>query len=176
MLDVEGYTGSALIVPVPEAEGAVREWRAAYDPAAAAGVPAHVTVLYPFLPPGELDEGVLAVLDSVFAASLPFPFTLARVGRFGQVVYLAPEPAEPFTRLIRAVALRYPQCPPYGGVLALEELVPHLTAAHTTDQSTLDRAAGELGSRLPIEAVAREAWLVIEDAHGHWRALHRFSR
>jgi hypothetical protein len=44
-------TESALIVAVPEAEWAVAALRAAYDPAASWGMPAHITVLYPFLPP-----------------------------------------------------------------------------------------------------------------------------
>jgi hypothetical protein len=38
-------TESALIVAVPAAEPAVGALRAAYDPAASWGVPAHVTVL-----------------------------------------------------------------------------------------------------------------------------------
>ena len=41
---------SAVLVPVPEAERAVSRHRARLDGAAARGVPAHVTVLYPFVP------------------------------------------------------------------------------------------------------------------------------
>lgn len=41
-----GQTG--LIVRIPEAEPAVRRWRDRFDPSAEAGVPAHVTVLFPF--------------------------------------------------------------------------------------------------------------------------------
>jgi hypothetical protein len=39
---------SALVVLVPEAEAATKPFRDQYDPAAAAGVPAHITLLYPF--------------------------------------------------------------------------------------------------------------------------------
>ena len=42
---------SAVIVPVPEAEPAVGGLRAALDRAAVWGVPAHVTLLYPFVTP-----------------------------------------------------------------------------------------------------------------------------
>jgi hypothetical protein len=49
-------TESALVVVVPEAEAAVNAHRRRLDPAAAWGVPAHVTVLYPFAPPHTLTE------------------------------------------------------------------------------------------------------------------------
>ena len=42
---------TALIVEVSEAEEAVHEWRARHDSVAARGVPAHVTVLFPFVAP-----------------------------------------------------------------------------------------------------------------------------
>ena len=38
---------SAVVIPVPEAEPLVGELRLEHDPAAAAGVPAHVTLLSP---------------------------------------------------------------------------------------------------------------------------------
>jgi hypothetical protein len=43
---------SALLLPVPAAEAAVGPYRALLDPSARDGVPAHITVLYPFLPGG----------------------------------------------------------------------------------------------------------------------------
>jgi hypothetical protein len=48
-------TQSALIVTVPAAEEAVGPHRAHFDKAAAWGVPAHVTILYPFMPPSDID-------------------------------------------------------------------------------------------------------------------------
>ena len=42
---------SALLILVPAAEPAVGEHRARLDASARDGVPAHLTVLYPFLPP-----------------------------------------------------------------------------------------------------------------------------
>src|SRR5712675_2883024 len=51
---------SALIVRVPAAEPHVSGLRARFDPAAALGVPAHVTVLYPFVPPDRITAAVLA--------------------------------------------------------------------------------------------------------------------
>src|SRR5690349_20634700 len=42
---------STIIVPVPEAEPLFGVLRGNHDRVAAAGVPAHITLLYPFLPP-----------------------------------------------------------------------------------------------------------------------------
>jgi len=44
MLPVE----SSLMIVVPEAERLVKPFREKYDPSAAVGVPAHITLLYPF--------------------------------------------------------------------------------------------------------------------------------
>src|SRR5262245_17605350 len=62
-------TEPALIVAVPEAERAVARFRAALDLAAGWGVPAHVTVLYPFLPPQRINEDVLTTLSQNFEAT-----------------------------------------------------------------------------------------------------------
>lgn len=52
-------THTALVIVVPEAEPAVAPWRAALDRAASLGVPAHITVLYPFLSPERIGDSVL---------------------------------------------------------------------------------------------------------------------
>ena len=44
-------TESAVLVPIPAAERVVSTHRSRLDGAAALGVPAHVTVLFPFVPP-----------------------------------------------------------------------------------------------------------------------------
>lgn len=60
---------SAAIVPVPEAESAVGEFRAELDPSARCGVPAHVTVIYPLLPPDRLDRNARRLLGHAVPAS-----------------------------------------------------------------------------------------------------------
>jgi hypothetical protein len=67
---------SALLVPVPAAEPAVGQHRARLDEAARDGVPAHITVLYPFLPPAGIDKTLLAALGRLFAGRTVFGFTL----------------------------------------------------------------------------------------------------
>ena len=152
-----------MIVPVPEAEAAVGALRLAHDPAAALGVPAHVTIVAPFAPPDLVDENGLAGLVSVFPA---FDFTLDRVERFDDgAVWLHPEPSWRFADLIAAVVERWPDYPPYEG--AFDEVIPHLTVSMTPI---------ELDLPLPIVCRAREVVLVEEDEHGgRWTTRSRFT-
>jgi 2'-5' RNA ligase len=161
---------SALIVPVPQAESVVQSFRARFDPAAPLGVPAHITVLYPFLVPEALDQPVCDELGAIFAGVPPFPFTLGSVARFPDAVYLAPQPTEPFSRLTAAIATRWPQTPPYGGIY--DEIVPHLTVAHTV-KTIVENIRREIEPNLPIACVAREAWLMAKRGDG-WVVERRF--
>ena len=105
---------TALIVPVPEAA-------AYYQPGN--GVPAHVTVLFPFLEPEAIDEDALAAVLTPFPA---FEFTLDRFERFEDgTPWLHPSPPTRFVDLTAAVWQRWPECPPYGG--AFDEIIPHVT-------------------------------------------------
>ena len=142
---------TALIVPVPEAENAVGPFRAALDTAASCGVPAHVTVLYPFLPPERVDETVLAAVGSAVAGVRRFAMTLTHVGWFAETVaWLAPRPDEPFRELTAAVWRRFPETPPYEG--AYTDSVPHLTIGHDVPHGVLLEAASKVSAHLPIRA------------------------
>jgi hypothetical protein len=152
---------TALIVPVPEAEPAVGALRLAHDPSAALGVPAHVTILFPFAPPETLDEAAVAELLGRFPA---FDFVLDRIERFEDgegAVWLHPEPSAPFVDLTAAVAQRWPDHPPYEG--AFDEPIPHLTVS--TQPIDLDVA-------LPIPCRARVV-VLIEEAEEDGRWLER---
>ena len=165
-----GRASTALLVPVPDADPVVGRWRDAHDPMARLGIPAHVTVLTPFLPAGRIDEAVERGLAEVAAATPAFEFRLASVARFpGSVLYLAPEPAAPFVTLTEAVVARWPDHPPYGG--EFDEIVPHLTVADHGEPPAL---AEELAAALPIAANATELWLIVERADGSWRRRAAF--
>ena len=77
---------SALIVAVPEAEPAVGALRARYDSSASWGVPAHITLLYPFLPPGAITVDVLSAIQQIVWAVPRFRLSLTRVAWFGDRV------------------------------------------------------------------------------------------
>jgi hypothetical protein len=147
---------TALIIPVPEAEPAVGGIRAGHDSSAALGVPAHVTILFPFLPPDEVDEDALRELFANFSS---FDFTLDRLERFEDgLVWLHPDPSARFADLTAAVWRRWPERPPYEG--AFDVVIPHLTVS----ESPLD-----IEVALPIPARAREVVLIEQErAGGRW--------
>jgi 2'-5' RNA ligase len=160
---------SALIVTIPEAEAVVAPHRALFDRAASWGVPAHVTVLFPFLPPDEIDEHVLATLGRAAATVPAFFVALDRLGWFGdRVVWLAPSPAEPFQRLTAAVTSHFPGVQPYDG--AFDEVVPHLTLGHDHPVDVLKAAAEAVAPQLPIRARVDTLRLITgrRDAGGSW--------
>jgi len=73
-MEWEGESG--LVLMVPEAEPIVRELRYRSDPAAAAGIGAHITVLYPFVPLASLDGGVEQAVTLVAAGLSAFDLEL----------------------------------------------------------------------------------------------------
>lgn len=142
---------TALVAPVPAAEPLVADLRARFDPSAADGVPAHVTIAVPFLTRAELGPTGLARLEDALRETPAFDFVLARVGRFERTAWLAPEPAAPFVAMTRALMRDFPGWLPYAG--AHERIVPHLTVA---DGDADAAAARELAARLarvgPVQA------------------------
>ncbi len=147
---------TAVVVAVQEAEPLVRGLRDELDASAARGVPAHVTVLFPFLPLLEID---LSALREVIAATPAFTATFRRVGWFGDdVVWLAPEPAHPFVALTLAVQERF-GIVPYGGEHGPEP-VPHLTVGHQAPLPRLCAAAAQVEAGLPFRAEIRAARLL----------------
>jgi hypothetical protein len=152
---------TALIVAVPEAEHAVGGYRLAHDSSAALGAPAHITVLVPFVAPEAVDE---AAIRDVVAQIPAFAFRLDAVERFDDgVVWLHPEPSEPFRALTRAVWARWPDHPPYEG--AHDEVIPHLTVSNEHIEVSIE---------LPIDARADHVTLIEEDDRGYWRERARF--
>jgi 2'-5' RNA ligase len=163
---------TAFVALVPEAEPLVAALRARHDPAAARGVPAHVTLLYPFRPPAQVHRGVLRRAAAALAQHRPFDFRLAAAGRFPGVAWLAPEPTAPFVALTQALARAFPGWLPYRGVHA--EVVPHLTVAHGT-QAELDGVHAELAAGLaaqgPVHARCTAVALLARNGE-RWQLRH----
>jgi 2'-5' RNA ligase len=126
------------------------------------GMPPHVTLLVPA--PRDV-EGIAEVLFE-FAA---FEVVFARLDRFPGALWLAPEPAQPFARMIEALMRRFPDYPPYGG--EFREIVPHLTVA----QTAFDEAVSTLEPWLPLSTRAERAVLLEQAQTVHWRELATFD-
>lgn len=158
---------SALLVAVPEAESLVR--RLEGSAAAGDGLPPHVTVLFPFLSPEVIEVGTLDALRDLFQAHEAFAFNLTGVDTFPGVVWLAPEPGEPFVALTRSVSAQWPDLVPYGDPSL--DSVAHLTVARgrlkRSWRATIDAA-------LPIAARATEVLLMSQESGGVWAVRARF--
>ena len=163
-------------MPIPEAEDLVAGFRAQYDPSAAAGVPAHVTLLYPFKPPAELTADVLQNLADLFSQFSPFSVSFPEARRFPGALYLAPTPAEQFRLMTERVTERFPETPPYGGQFV--EVIPHLTIADIGDARQLERISRDFDiaaeGRLPIQAGVSEIALW-DNQSGRWQFRRTFA-
>lgn len=170
--DAPAPTQTALIVPVPEAESVVGAHRRTLDRASAWGIPAHVTVLYPFVPPADVDDSVIARVAAVASTVEAFDCRFRRTQWFGQdVLWLAPEPADPFRRLTSAVCTAFPQHPPYGG--AHDDIVPHLTIADRQgDRQAMLAAERSVQDQLPVTATIDRVLLIAgAQAPRSWRTV-----
>ena len=167
---------SALFVVVPEAEPWVHALRSRFDPSAQVGVPAHISVLFPFMPRELLTAAVLTRLRGALSAFTPFTFALDRVARFPQTTYLVPEPPDAFAAMTGAIVHEFPDYPPYGG--RFSQVIPHLTVADQSEAfaSVAERElAGELERRGVIRATCEAIELFENSDGGYWRRYESFA-
>jgi hypothetical protein len=168
-------TESVLLVEVPAAEAAVGRHREHLDVNASLGIPAHITVLSPFMPPQMISPLVLTDLERVFASIRRFHFQLAETGWFGdEVLWLALADPGPFRTLTDGVHRAFPAFPPFGG--QHEVLIPHLTIGHGRPVNELRAAEKSVQAQLPIEADAATVTLMTEQsAGGQWAKAATFN-
>ncbi|MFF9063827.1 2'-5' RNA ligase family protein [Streptomyces sp. NPDC014891] len=162
---------TALIVRIPEAEPAVRAWRERFGGSARVEVPAHVTVLFPFLEASRVDTGVHAALADVLGGHPAFDVRFERCGRFPGVLHLVPEPDAPFRRLTEAIVGRWPEAPPYGGRFG--EVVPHLTVAQGEDDAFPAAGEADFAPGLPFSSHVSAVELIAHDGV-EWRVRETF--
>lgn len=166
---------SALIVAVPEAEPAVGALRSRYDISASWGVPAHITLLFPFLPPAAIDLGVLSTIQKIIWTVPRFDITLAHARWFGdKVVWLAPEPDWPLRTLTAALSETF-RILPYGGTEP--DPIPHLTLAHDQPLAVLRQAAAQAQRQLPIRSSISSVRLITgrPEPGRTWQTMTEFT-
>ena len=164
-------TAVVIVVDAPALEAVYRD---SYPAFAALGIPLHVTLDYPFVPPTELDEA-LPRLRSLLARREPFEFSLTGLRTFPRTVWAAPEPAEPFRALTKAIDAEFPEHPHWRGRFL--EVVPHATLVDGVEERELAPTLARLRLRveplLPIRATAVEATVLVEGANGRWSVAAR---
>jgi hypothetical protein len=168
-------TRSALLFPVPEVEPFVAAWREQLDPASRRGIPAHVTALFPFVPPASLDSRTIESLTQLLSTIDQFHFTFFSTAWFDdRVLYLAPSPDDGFRNVTRLLELAFSQYPPYEG--KYDEPTPHLTIGDGAPPDELRRAEEALRPSFPMAATAKELWLMAGGMEPHsWTVLERFN-
>jgi 2'-5' RNA ligase len=163
---------SVVLVPALGAGQVVRELRIKHDPSAAAGVPPHLTLMFPFVPPQDLSAQRIGALERLIGRAKPFDFTLTRISQFEQgVVYLVPEPEGPFVSLTREIGQHFGLLP-FGGEFG-EDPVVHLTVAARASPTDRRRITDKLDPELPISLVAVEAWLMVGSNAGGWNVVRK---
>ena len=141
----------------------------------ARGIPFHLTVLYPFAPPDEVDA-LLPPLEQVLARHGPFALELAGVGEWPGVVYADPEPSEPLRALMHDVWGALPAFPPYQG--EHDDPHPHATIAvpdAASQAAVAARAREALRESLPAQVTVAALLLLEEHEPGYWRPRRRLA-
>jgi len=165
---------SAFAVKVPSAEPLVADLRQRFDATTKLGVPAHITVLVPFMDAQHITPAVLDRARHALNRVAAFSFSLDRVARFPETAYLAPEPPEPFIAMTKALVDAFPDFQPYGG--EHEGVIPHLTVAHGNPLEA-DAAVAELQGRLEASGKIQAdcaSVMLIENSTGRWEEMHVF--
>jgi 2'-5' RNA ligase len=138
-------------------------------------MPAHVTLLVPFVDGDALGAGRVREVGEVLARFEPIELSLAATAFFEgppRVLYLEPRPVEAFKAMTNALVRAFPDYPPYGD--AGREIVPHLTVATRLPYEDLTAIEAEVAAALPITARPAEAWLM-EYAGERWHLRARFA-
>lgn len=165
-----------LLIPVTEAEEIVSPWRKKYDPSAIRGIPAHITILFPFKSSELISSEVINKLSVLLRSIKKFPFTLSKINTFPGVIYLEPDPREKFIEITKKVVALFPENPPYEG--KYHQINPHLTLGHefkkNIDINNVKRLIMDtMSNKLPIKAVCRNIFLMEKNAE-HWNLKYEF--
>lgn len=141
---------------------------------AADGIPAHLTLLYPFVDPPELGPSTRSSLLAIARAHAPFSYELAHRAAWPDTIYVAVDPVEPFVRLQSDLARAFPDYPIYGRGPDFV-FIPHVTIAEgaAVDDPTVTNAAA--WSNLPVTRWAAALEVITDDADGRWRTRWRIG-
>jgi hypothetical protein len=168
-MSVEGRTG--VVIPVPGADLLLARAATRSD-GVRQGVPAHVSLLYPFVPVAELHDNALSELGEVFERQAAVDVEFDRCHRRDNFVFLQPTPLQPVMDLADELRQRWPDVLPYDGLYG-HQVEPHLTITLGADASQATAVEPLVVTELPLAATLQEAWLVAA-RDGQWTLRERF--
>jgi 2'-5' RNA ligase len=169
---VEPSRDTALILRVNLPNGLERLRRQALLPADR-GLPAHVTLLYPFVPVEAIDVALRRRIDAALVPHRGFSFRLSGPGSWPGTLYVAVDSEEPFRAIQADLALAFPEYPIFGGEF---DFVPHVTVAVSAPRQ-LDLnglRSDQSWVALPASRMATGVELIVRDASG-WRVRWRLA-
>jgi 2'-5' RNA ligase len=102
-------------------------------------IPAHITVLFPFVPLDDLDAAALKLRD-LYADTQPFDVMLDGYGYFPRTTYLQPVYPSPIKALFRRIHAAFPDYPPYRGAYGSEDITPHMTVGEFATEAEREQA------------------------------------
>jgi len=141
-----------LLLITPDAESLVARWRAEHDSAARFGIPAHVTVRTPFLPPERWADPAFSQLKRF----LPTDVTLARLENRPGALVIVVEPDDELREMTQAVGMSWPELPPHRG--NRPDLAYHMTVVRTANERIRSEAAEAIAPHLPLRVTGTEMW------------------
>jgi 2'-5' RNA ligase len=144
---------------------------------AAAGIPLHITLLFPFVPRQEVTDAHERRLEELFRSRAALEFDLVSIACFPAVVYAVPSPDVGLQQLMRAVWDEFPEAPPYGG--AFSDPPAHATIALVKDGESVHDVARSVEARVghlwPLRCVVKDVSLIEEYEHARWREARSFA-
>ncbi len=135
------------------------------------GLPAHVTLLYPFVATERLERRHRTTIAAIVATHAQFSFRLTGPSTWPQVLYASVEPSGPFRSIQADLAAAFPEFPIYEGEF---DFMPHVTVAEGAAASLPEFANDPAWRLLPTTLTARSVDLLARDAEG-WRRDWRFA-
>jgi len=148
--------------------------RRRFVPDSVDGVPAHLTLLYPFIAPERLDGAVRSDLARVATGHRPFDYELAGAATWPDTVYVRVEPAEPFTQLQADLAAAFPAFPIYGRETDFR-FEPHVTVAEGASVDLPEATLDPAWQALPAGARATAIEVIVRPSGGRWTTRWRLA-
>lgn len=135
------------------------------------GIPAHLTLLYPFISPERLDESVRSVVAEIARSHPSFDFNLTGAHTWPGTVYAAVAPTEPFARPQADLSGAFPAFPIYGQPPGFI-FVPHVSVAEASDYDLAEAVEDPAWKGLPSARRATAIEVIVSDGAG-WRTRWR---
>jgi 2'-5' RNA ligase len=135
------------------------------------GIPAHVTLLYPFVDPVDLSRAVRSTVAEIAAGQPSFDYRLTGPRLWPDAVYAAVEPDRQFLRLHHDLVRAFPGYSTYGRPGF--DLVPHVTVAEGASVGDPAVLAAPAWRALPVRGQATALEVIASDAAGRWRLIWR---